>query len=301
MPRRWLLTSEPPVQGVNGYPRAPLGPPAPRRRFFFSPVPPLTPESTAPTPLFPSADQSNLDRILLNVIDGAPKMPVIADEAIKVLPEPEVARTPQDLVRPVRRERLPGVQDVTQAPRLSGFDQSMYMVRHHAPGDQPVPHAIEEQKGLFHHRRNPIVAKPARTAFPASSYLETSRRSLTSRGSVAGRFSLQRNSAFQSLTTAFGTASCRRNVRDWTTEVGRSEGIPGTAKDPPLLPRDRRRPAGGRIVRYLHRLVCSSIGPAVYTMDRPRKKPPAGRRRSGLRSRTGSRGLREATISLTSA
>jgi hypothetical protein len=60
------------------------------------------------------------------------------------------------------RERLPGVHDSPQAPRLPRFDQSMNMVGHNTPGNQPVSHTFKDQKSLLNHRRNPVVAKPTR-------------------------------------------------------------------------------------------------------------------------------------------
>ncbi len=55
-------------------------------------------------------------------------MVVIADEAVVVFAEPEIAGTSQDLVGRVRREGLPGVDDLVEGPGVRDFDQDVDML-----------------------------------------------------------------------------------------------------------------------------------------------------------------------------
>src|SRR5262245_48904620 len=65
------------------------------------------PPRAAPTPCFRQAHEACLDGISLDVGNRLSEMPLITDESVEVLAEPEGAGAPEDLVGGVSGVRLP--------------------------------------------------------------------------------------------------------------------------------------------------------------------------------------------------
>src|SRR5690606_28643591 len=91
-------------------------------------------------------------RIGMNVVHCRSQMTLIADIAIPITSHPDAPTLqPQTqpfvmLHRPAGTVGLPALHYARQ--RVTAFDQDMHVVRHHAPGHQPITAAIVDAQPL---------------------------------------------------------------------------------------------------------------------------------------------------------
>src|ERR1700730_12531066 len=86
---------------------------------------------------------------------------VTADQMVVVFRLPELPLTFEQLVGFFRSEGLPRVQNTLQSPAGKGPENSMNMVRHHAPGKLAVALALKELECSCDHLGNLWLAELA--------------------------------------------------------------------------------------------------------------------------------------------
>lgn len=121
----------------------------------------LLPESRSlhPRPVL----QSRILRIQEHVLDDLTEFPFVSNQVVVVFALPKGAGACQQLIRSLRRVRLPRVENSGKSVIWERLKNGMNVVRHHAPGEEPIPHTTEMTHGFSHSARDSRFRKEART------------------------------------------------------------------------------------------------------------------------------------------
>jgi hypothetical protein len=95
-------------------------------------------------------DEPGCDRVAFNIRHGPSKLFFRAHETVEILAPPQRALSRLDPINGVRRDRLPGLQDVCEWVATDLFDNDVDVCWHDTPRRQCVAFAVTVQKAALH-------------------------------------------------------------------------------------------------------------------------------------------------------
>ncbi len=132
--------------------------------------------SRPPTQTHRQFRKSSLLRILHDIAHRALELTLIAEKMIVILPLPKAAAQVQQLVRLLRAERFPGLNNFRQSMAGEHAQNRMHMVGHDAPGEKTVTLIIEVAQCIGNHVCDDWILQMARARAGVQILLDDFRR-----------------------------------------------------------------------------------------------------------------------------